>query len=145
MYNASDRVAVRKPLAVFALRQVRRSTGAVRNVLEQAECIHAMGYDVRICAERVDRARLAERQIRWARVPRLPVKGYPRRLFFDWWVQRYLRRVRPDLFISHGDARSDDLLVIHNCLALTQESLHGTISRETESVLFQGVHGVNPG
>lgn len=114
-----------RPMAIFAVRQLRRTTGAVRNVLEQAEYIRRMGYEVRVCAERVDRTRLAERGFRWIWIPRLPIKGYARRVFFDWCVQRYISHIRPALFISHGDACSDDILVMHNCNALAHECLYG--------------------
>jgi UDP-glucose:(heptosyl)LPS alpha-1,3-glucosyltransferase len=127
----------RRPLAVFALRQVRRATGAVRNVLEQAEYAREMGYTVRICSERVDRTRLASRELQWVPILRLPVKGYIRRIFYDWSVQRYIHRAQPDLFISHGDARSHDILVIHNCFALAHERLHGNPARGHEQVRFQ--------
>lgn len=122
------------PTAVFAIRQIRRTTGAVRNVLEQAEYIRSMGYEVKICAERANRARLAEYGLQWVRIPRLPVKGYARRVFFDWCVQRYIRRTAPTLFISHGDACSDDILVIHNCNALAHECLYGRPPPENDEL-----------
>lgn len=124
-----------RPLAVFAIRQVRRNTGAARNALEQAEYIRDMGYEVRICAERVNRTRLAEYGFKWIRIPRLPVNGYSRRIFFDWCVQRYIRRTKPDLFISHGDACSDDILVMHNCNAFAHERIHGRPSAKDDELV----------
>lgn len=123
-----------RPIAVFAIRQIRRNTGAVRNVLEQAEYIQGMGYEVKICAERANRARLAEYGFQWVRIPRLPVKGYVRRVFFDWCVRRYIRRNAPALFISHGDACSDDILVMHNCNALAHECLYGRPPPENDEL-----------
>lgn len=125
----------RRPLAVFAIRQIRRNTGAVRNALEQAEYIRGMGYEIHFCSERVNRDRLAASGFRWISIPRFPVKGYIRRVFFDWCVQRYIRRARPDLFISHGDACSDDILVIHNCVELAHERLEGAGSGEENELI----------
>jgi UDP-glucose:(heptosyl)LPS alpha-1,3-glucosyltransferase len=126
-----------KPVSVFAIRQIIRTTGTVRNLLEQAEYIQDVGFDIHICAERADRAFLKQKGFQWIKIPRFPVKGYFRRVFFDLLVQRYINRARPDLYISHGDACSNDILAIHNCPALYYECLNDTNSKSRESVKFQ--------
>jgi hypothetical protein len=92
-----------RTLVIFSIRQIRRSTGAARNVLEQAEYMQKMGCDVRICAERVDLLRLKQQGLQWFRVPRLPINSDYRRRFFDWFVKRYIAIIKPDLFtqVSH--------------------------------------------
>ena len=125
----------KRPLAIFAIRQVRRATGAARNAIEQAEYVRNMGYDIRICAERVDRVKLAALGIRWIYIPRFPVKGYMRRVFFDWCVQRYVDYVKPELFISHADACSRDILVMHNCAELAHEQVHKSAAPDDDELI----------
>jgi UDP-glucose:(heptosyl)LPS alpha-1,3-glucosyltransferase len=94
-----------------------------------------MGCDVRICAERVDLLRLKQQGLQWFRVPRLPINSDYRRRFFDWFVKRYIAIIKPDLFISHNDACSDDILVIHNCAALAHERIHGSAPPENNALI----------
>lgn len=108
-------------VAALAIRQFRRQTGAVRHAMEQATCLQAMGFRVLVLAERASSDLLAESGCEWIRMPRWPITGLQRRWAFDWIVQRQVRRLQPALFISHGDAHSDDLLFMHNCLHLEVE------------------------
>lgn len=135
MHKNVNKIDEHRPLAIISVRQARRRTGAVRNVLEQAEYLQGMGYHVRICAERIDRNRLKKRGLQWFRIPRIPIKGYVRRVFFDWFVRHYVGIIRPDLFISHSDVCSHDILVIHNCAALTHERIHGCPAPDNEEVV----------
>jgi UDP-glucose:(heptosyl)LPS alpha-1,3-glucosyltransferase len=114
------------PLAVLAIRQVQRQTGAVRQAMEQAACLRTMGFRVLVLAERGSRQELSEVGCELRKIWRWPIKGLQRRLFFDWMVQRRLHSLQPEVFISHGDARSDDLLFMHNCLHLESERIPGT-------------------
>jgi UDP-glucose:(heptosyl)LPS alpha-1,3-glucosyltransferase len=114
------------PLAVLAIRQVQRQTGAVRHAMEQAACLRTMGFRVLVLAERGSRQELSEVGCELRKILRWPIKGLQRRLFFDWLVQRRVQSLRPEVFISHGDARSDDLLFMHNCLHLEAERIPGS-------------------
>jgi UDP-glucose:(heptosyl)LPS alpha-1,3-glucosyltransferase len=109
------------PLAVLAIRQAQRQTGAVRHAVEQATCLRAMGFRVLVLAERGSRQDFSEVGCELRKILRWPIKGLQRRLFFDWMVQRRVQSLQPEVFISHGDARSDDLLFMHNCLHLEAE------------------------
>jgi len=111
------------PLAVLAIRQAQRQTGAVRHAMEQGACLRAMGFRVLVLAERGSRQELSEVGCELRKVLRWPIKGLQRRLFFDWMVQRRVQSLQPEVFISHGDARSDDLLFMHNCLHLEAERI----------------------
>jgi UDP-glucose:(heptosyl)LPS alpha-1,3-glucosyltransferase len=124
-------------VAVLAIRQFSRQTGAVRHAMEQVACLQAMGFRVLVLAERGSSDALAESGCGWIRIPRWPIKGLQRRLAFDWMTQRHYRRLQPALFISHGDARSDDLLFMHNCLHLEAERVpEGAGSMPSDALRF---------
>jgi len=112
-------------LAVIAIRQVEKSTGASRNAFEQAVALKALGYRVVILAER-GRHELAERfgaelVLLW----RWPFKGPFRRFWFNRRVQAWCRRHRPALLVSHGDVETPDVVYMHNCVHLASQLIHG--------------------
>ena len=115
-----------QPHALIAIRQCRRQTGAVRHAMEQAACVREMGFRVTLLAEGASPETLTAIGWNWDRIPRWPIKGFQRRSFFDWMVQRRVQSLQPEIFISHGDARSDDLLFMHNCLHLETERIPGS-------------------
>jgi len=94
--------------------------------MEQAACLREMGFRVTLLAECASPETLTGIGWNWYRIPRWPIKGLQRRLFFDWMVQRRVQSLQPEIFISHGDARSDDLLFMHNCLHLESERIPGS-------------------
>ncbi|MGP9833795.1 glycosyltransferase family 4 protein [Marinobacter sp. NSM] len=107
--------------AVIAIRQIQRYTGAVRNVIEHCQYLKALGYDITVIAERYNRKILDECGADFVRIMRWPIKGVYRRTWFDKRVQRWLRANPFDLFFSHGDSHSNDILVMHNCVRLHEE------------------------
>src|SRR5690554_7984797 len=97
--------------AVIAIRQIQRHTGAVRNVIEHCKYLKALGYETTIIAERYNREILDECGADFVRIMRWPIKGAYRRTWFDKRVQHWLRANPYDLFFSHGDSHSNDILV----------------------------------
>lgn len=113
------------PLAVIAIRQVEKSTGASRNAFEQAVALKALGYRVVILAER-GRRELADRfGAELVRLWRWPFKGAYRRFWFNRRVQAWCRRHRPALLVSHGDVETPDVVYMHNCVHLASQLIHG--------------------
>ena len=108
--------------AIIAIRQIQRHTGAVRCVIEHCKYLKAMGYDITIIAERYNREILDECGADFVRIMRWPIKGAYRRTWFDKRVQHWLRANPYDLFFSHGDSHSNDILVMHNCVRLHEET-----------------------
>lgn len=91
----------RPALALIAIRQVEKSTGASRIVLEQISVLRALGYRVVVVAER-GRADLVERAGALALTHRWPFKGPARRFWFNRRVQALARRGGCALLISQG-------------------------------------------
>lgn len=113
------------PLAVIAIRQVEKSTGASRNAFEQAVALKALGYRVVILAER-GRPELAERfGAKLVLLWRWPFKGAFRRFWFNRRVQAWCRHHRPAMLVSHGDVETPDVVYMHNCVHLANQCIHG--------------------
>ncbi|MFC0268469.1 glycosyltransferase family 4 protein [Kushneria aurantia] len=112
-------------LALIAIRQVEKSTGASRNALEQTSALIALGYRVVIIAER-GRADLVERAgAQLVLTRRWPFKGPFRRFWFNRRVQAWARRHRPALLVSHGDVETPDVVYLHNCVHLANQAIYG--------------------
>ncbi len=107
--------------AAIAIRQIQKYTGAVRNVIEHCGYLRSLGYEITILTECYSSRILSECDAELVRVIRWPIKGTFRRVWFDKCVQRWRRKNPTDLFISHGDSHSDDILVMHNCVRLHEE------------------------
>lgn len=113
------------PLAVIAIRQVEKSTGASRNAFEQAAALKTLGYHVVILAER-GRHELAQAAgATLIRLKRWPFKGPFRRFWFNRRVQAWCRRHHPAMLVSHGDVETPDVVYMHNCVHLASQRIHG--------------------
>ena len=113
------------PLAVIAIRQVEKNTGASRNAFEQAMALKTLGYRVVILAER-GRRELAEHfGVELVLLWRWPFKGPLRRFWFNRRVQAWCRRLQPALLVSHGDVETPDVVYMHNCVHLASQLIHG--------------------
>ncbi|WP_239495360.1 glycosyltransferase family 4 protein [Salinicola halophilus] len=113
------------PLAVIAIRQVEKSTGASRNAFEQASALEALGYRVVILAERGRRELAEAAGARLIRLWRWPFKGPGRRFWFNRRVQAWCRRHEPALLVSHGDVETPDTVYMHNCVHLASRLIQG--------------------
>lgn len=113
----------KKPVAVMAIRQMARSTGAVRIAQQQIKVLVDLGYHVYVLAERVDKKYVGLDGVLYRKILRWPFKGKWRRIKFNRSVQRWCKRYRPDLLISHGDVENSDVLYMHNCIHLANERL----------------------
>ncbi|WP_251975784.1 glycosyltransferase family 4 protein [Salinicola avicenniae] len=121
------------PLAVIAIRQVEKSTGASRNAFEQAVALKALGYRVVILAERGRRELATHFGAELVRLKRWPFKGPFRRFWFNRRVQAWCRRHGTALLVSHGDVETPDTVYMHNCVHLAAQLIHGdTASRLSE-------------
>ena len=114
-----------EPLAVIAIRQVEKSTGASRNAFEQASSLKALGYRVVILAERGRRELAQAAGAELVRLKRWPFKGPFRRFWFNRRVQAWCRHHQPTMLVSHGDVETPDVVYMHNCVHLASQLIHG--------------------
>lgn len=122
------------PLAVIAIRQVEKSTGASRNAFEQAMALKTLGYRVTILSERGRRELVEAAGAQWVRLKRWPFKGAFRRFWFNRRVQVWCRRHRPALLVSHGDVETPDVVYMHNCVHLAAQLIHGDMASRLSEV-----------
>nr|WP_298523092.1 glycosyltransferase family 4 protein [uncultured Halomonas sp.] len=113
------------PLAAIAIRQVEKSTGASRNAFEQSAALQELGYRIVILAERGNSTLVERAGATLVRLWRWPLKGPFRRFWFNRRVQSWCKRHRPALLVSHGDAQSQDVVYMHNCVHLASQRIHG--------------------
>nr|WP_299241708.1 glycosyltransferase family 4 protein [uncultured Halomonas sp.] len=113
------------PLAAIAIRQIAKSTGTTRNAFEQAAALKELGYRVVILTERGKPELTRQAGAGFVRLRRWPFKGPFRRFWFNRRVQAWCKRHRPALLVSHGDAESQDIVYMHNCVHLASQQIHG--------------------
>nr|WP_281506013.1 glycosyltransferase family 4 protein [Chromohalobacter nigrandesensis] len=112
-------------MAVIAIRQVEKSTGASRNAFEQATALKTLGYRVVILAERGRRELAEAAGAELVRLKRWPFKGPFRRFWFNRRVQAWCRRHHPTMLVSHGDVETPDVVYMHNCVHLASQRIQG--------------------
>lgn len=115
----------RAPVAAIAIRQVEKNTGASRIAHHQMALLKEMGYQIVVLAEKANIPLIHAQGATFVHMRRWPFKGSFRRSWFNRRVQRWRKRHQPDLFISHGDAISNDIIFMHNCVHLASQRIHG--------------------
>ena len=126
MASASRSGPSPRPASVgIVVRQLRRTTGAVRHARVQIRLFCALGSRVDVYGELVDARLVSEAGgVPHALLAR-PLGGYWRRRLFNARALRRLRRDRHELVIGHGDIMVQDVLCLHNCTHLAHELVHG--------------------
>lgn len=113
----------------IAARQAKTHNGLARNVFEHIQSINQLNYQPTLLAEKANSQKLAKYNAHWHRINTLPLKTHNlHRFWFNYQVQRWRKRHKPNLLISHGDVLSNDCLFMHNCAALAAEKLQQTES-----------------
>lgn len=101
------------------------ASGAPQTVLHQVAFYHKKGHTVYTMSETVNREMVEKcggipvKTIRW------PISGYFRRKFYQFQVDRWIKKNKPDLVVGHGDILNQDVLYIHNCVHLAHELIEG--------------------
>lgn len=108
----------------IAIRQLSKSSGAVKNVQEQVDFFTSKGIGVDIYAERIRKDSLLNPGVKIYKIIRLPLPKYYKRKAFEWQVKVRQKRRKPNLLISHGDIDTNDVLSIHNCVHLAHEIIY---------------------
>lgn len=106
-------------------RQVEKSTGASRNTHEQVRLFRRLGWQVDVFAEFIDKAEVIKSGGEPHRVFCWPLKGYRRRQWFAWRVEKRIRKSQFNLVLGHGDIFEQHLLFLHNCVHRAHELIHG--------------------
>lgn len=115
-----------KPARSIALatRNLGNNTGISRNVQEQIRMFSNLGMKVHVYAERVNTDLVDLGNSIVHRIRRWPLPKAWHLRAFDMRVRRRLRAEPETPLLSHGDVRTRDVLLIHNCVHLAHEILN---------------------
>lgn len=115
-----------KKILISILQLHKSAAGAMRNTHEQIRYFKTKNFEVHVICDLIDgeavRASggIPHKTIKW------PSNGTFRRKFYDFQVQRWIKKNRPDLVVGHGDLSNQDVLCLHNSVHLAHELIHGT-------------------
>lgn len=101
------------------------TSGVPKKVLQEIKYFSERGHDAFAIAEAINAPLIEEFGGTAVKTFRLPISGYPRRKFYQYQVERWIRKNRPDIVIGHGDIVHQDVCFIHNCVHLAHELIEG--------------------
>ena len=91
------------PMAVIAIRNLNKTTGAARIALQQISILKNMGYRVTVICEKVNKKIIASYGADLKIISKIPLSSYMRRLWFSRRTNTWCKHKKPSLVISHGD------------------------------------------
>ena len=121
-----------KGRVAVAARRVSGLSGASRMIVEHARRLTALGWDVHVFSESLDKKALREAGAVAHRVPAWP--------WGSWWKRRAFASAAGrmtqgfDLVHGHGDLLSQDILSLHNCVHAAHEAVHATPLPDRDAV-----------
>lgn len=115
-----------KKILISILQLHKTAAGAMRNTHEQIRYFRAQGHEVHVICDLLDEAAVRQSGAIPHKTWKWPSTGTFRRKFYDFQVQWWIKRNRPDLVVGHGDLSRQDVLCLHNSVHLAHELIHGT-------------------
>jgi UDP-glucose:(heptosyl)LPS alpha-1,3-glucosyltransferase len=97
------------------------ASGVPKIVLQQLDFFSSIGFKTYAISEVINKPMIKEFHGNPIKTIRWPFSGYFRRRFYQYQVQKWINKNRPDLVIGHGDIVEQDVLFIHNCVHLANE------------------------
>lgn len=123
----------------IACRRVDGVTGTTTTILEHSRRLAALGWEVHVYGERLDRGRLAAVGARAHALPRWLWGSRLKRRIFAGLFDLSLKGERFDLVWGHGDTLSQDVLSLHNCVHAAYEAVHaGPLPESSGDGWFHG-------
>ncbi|MCB0350328.1 MAG: glycosyltransferase family 4 protein, partial [Bdellovibrionales bacterium] len=110
-----------KKRAAIVIRQLKKTTGAARNALEQVRLFHSLGYDVTVIGDQLDENLIKKNHGTCITIGQFPISGIWRRKYFAWRADKICKNGQFDIVIGHGDHFQQDILVLHNLVHLQSE------------------------
>lgn len=101
------------------------TSGVPRKVHQEIKLFRTLGWKVYTISESIDEKALRSSGATPIKTIKWPISGYQRRCFYNWQVERWVKKHQPDLIIGHGDIFKQDLCYIHNCVHLAHQRIHG--------------------
>lgn len=101
------------------------TSGVPRIVLQELEFFHSRGHSTYAIAESINNDMISDCGGHPVKTFKWPFSGYFRRKFYQFQVNNWISKNKPELVIGHGDILHQDVLFIHNCVHLAHELIEG--------------------
>jgi len=101
------------------------TSGVPRIVLQELEFLNSHAHQCFAIAESINKNMISESGGTPLKTLRWPMSGKFRRQFYQFQVNRWIKKNRPEIVIGHGDILNQDILFIHNCVHLAHELIEG--------------------
>lgn len=116
----------KKRVLISILQMHKTAAGAMRNTFEQIRYFQSRECEVHVICDLMDKkAILATGATPHKTVP-WPGLGTKRRQFYSWQVLLWIKFLKPDLVVGHGDLAQQDVLCLHNSVHLAHELINGS-------------------
>ncbi len=115
-------------------RQLAKNTGAARNTHEHIRLFRALGAEIDVYAELIDKRKVKNSGGNPFAVKGWFLKGYPHRKYFNDRVLTKIAKKNYDLVIGHGDIIVQDVLFLHNCVHAAHEKIFDSLLADTDEM-----------
>ncbi|KZX76450.1 hypothetical protein A3715_13180 [Oleiphilus sp. HI0009] len=109
-------------------------SGVSRLVRSELEALDRAGIQSIVVSEKVNPVVHASTMARVKKTIRWPLKGFFRRAFFKFQAGLWIKNLKPDVSVGHGDIADVDICFIHNCVHLEHEVIQGKALPERNDV-----------
>lgn len=110
-------------------------SGATRTVYEQIKYFKAKGFEVHTVGELTNVEDITAAGAKSHKTFRWPwQKKFKRRLQFSNQAEKLAKDIKAELVIGHGDLQHQDVFLLHNCVHLAQEKIHGSKLSESHEM-----------
>lgn len=116
----------KKRVLISILQMHKTAAGAMRNTYEQIRYFQSRECEVHVICDLMDKkailaaGAIPHQTLRW------PGLGTKRRQFYSLQILLWIKFLKPDLVVGHGDLAQQDVLCLHNSVHLAHELIHGT-------------------
>lgn len=114
-----------KKVLISVMQLHKIAAGTTRNTFEQIRYFNSRGYEVHIVSMTLDEKLFLKEKVILHQVFGWPKStGLWRRRWYNFQVQRYIKKIKPYLVIGHGDLIIQDVLCLHNSVHLAYEKMN---------------------
>ena len=105
--------------------QLHKSSGSARTAFENIKYFRSRGFEVHVVSMTIDQDFIRSLgAIPHKTLPFLKSTGLMRRKWYNWQVQNFRKRLKPQITLGHGDIQEQDVATLHNCVFLASELIH---------------------
>ncbi len=115
---------MQKTVVIAKQNMSKKYSGATRSVYEQIRFFQEKNWIIYVVADEGTASDLNEYDAHFIKTFKYPwQKKVKRREQYSSQVDKFVKKIQPDLTISHGDFKNADIFVTHNCVHLAHERI----------------------